>query len=150
MRLSALTLLALASIAHSISLVDTVKAGATKIATFTADHWKNNPGFKAMDAGVSTLEKAMATFYFGGKSTYNDQKDGKCGDVMVIFARGTGEPGNVGSFVGPPFLKEIQAKFPGKEINLQGIDRDMYEGKVADYLKGLPSDGGSDPGADMM
>lgn len=150
MRLPTLTFLALASGAYGSLLVDAVEAHATQVATFIANHWKNNLGFKAADAGVSTLEKAMSTFHFGGKSTYNDQKDGKCGDVMVIFARGTGEPGNVGSFVGPPFLQEIQARFPGKEINLQGIDHDMYEGKIADYLRGLPNDGGSDPGAVIM
>lgn len=64
----------------------------------------------------------------------------------------TGEPGNVGAFVGPPFWSELTARFPNKQINLQGIDHDIYTGTVSDYLQKLSSDsgGGSEAGAERM
>ncbi|KAI4113111.1 MAG: hypothetical protein LQ345_005838, partial [Seirophora villosa] len=40
--------------------------------------------------------------------------------ITVIFARGTGEGGNIGSVIGPPLLKALQSKAPG-QVNYQGV-----------------------------
>ncbi|PVI00685.1 carbohydrate esterase family 5 protein, partial [Periconia macrospinosa] len=44
-----------------------------------------------------------------------------CGDVTVIFARGTGETGNVGTISGPPMFKSLRAKL-GDKVVVQGVD----------------------------
>lgn len=92
MRLPVVTVLALASsAAHGFSasgLINSLEHAATKVGEWTADHFPNNVGFKAMDKGVSTMESTMAKVYFGGQTTQNDLLNGKCGDVMIIFARG--------------------------------------------------------------
>ncbi len=40
----------------------------------------------------------------GYDTTQSDLENGHCGDVVVIFARGTDEPGNVGALVEAAFL----------------------------------------------
>ncbi|RYP23583.1 hypothetical protein DL767_008775 [Monosporascus sp. MG133] len=55
-----------------------------------------------------------------GSSTRNDLNDGKCGSVVVIFARGTTELGNVGSVAGPPFFEALEKKVP--DLVVQGVD----------------------------
>ncbi|ORY61340.1 cutinase [Pseudomassariella vexata] len=48
------------------------------------------------------------------RTVENDLVDGTCrdGDVVVIFARGTTEPGNVGQLVGPPLFRAIRKQLP--------------------------------------
>ncbi|RYO76532.1 hypothetical protein DL766_002585 [Monosporascus sp. MC13-8B] len=55
-----------------------------------------------------------------GGSTRNDLNDGKCGSVVVIYARGTTELGNVGSVAGPPFFNALAKKVP--DLVVQGVD----------------------------
>jgi hypothetical protein len=60
----------------------------------------------------------------GGSSrndTRNDLIDGKCNDVIVIFARGATEPGNIGTILGPPFFDAIEKVEPGRII-AQGVN----------------------------
>lgn len=45
-----------------------------------------------------------------------------CTDVTVIFARGTAEFGNVGTFAGPPFFKSLRAKLGAGRVTVQGVD----------------------------
>ncbi|KAL9614971.1 MAG: hypothetical protein Q9167_000613 [Letrouitia subvulpina] len=62
---------------------------------------------------------------FGGgssSSTRNDVKNNApCKPLTVIFARGTSEPGNVGSVAGPPFFNALNSALPN-QVNVQGVD----------------------------
>lgn len=53
--------------------------------------------------------------------TRNDLIDGKCNDVIVIFARGSTEPGNIGITLGPVFFDAIEKVEPGRIIT-QGVN----------------------------
>ena len=58
---------------------------------------------------------------FGGSE--NGVKDNTCcTDMTVIFARGTGEMGNVGTVSGPPMFKAIRAKLGNDRVTVQGVD----------------------------
>ena len=61
-----------------------------------------------------------------------------CRPVTVIFARGTNEPGNVGSLVGPPFFKALDLALGEENLAVQGID---YPATISGYLKGGDSKG---------
>lgn len=56
-----------------------------------------------------------------GGSTENGL-DGSCGDLTVIFARGTSEPGNVGIISGPPMFKSLRTKLGNDKVVVQGVD----------------------------
>ena len=51
------------------------------------------------DTSLADIEKRQ------GASTRNDLINGVCKKVTVIFARGTTEPGNLGTVVGPPLVR---------------------------------------------
>jgi cutinase len=55
-------------------------------------------------------------------STATDVTDGVCKPVTLIFARGTTEPGNMGSVVGPPLATSMQAAFGADKVAVQGVD----------------------------
>lgn len=42
--------------------------------------------------------------------------------MTVIFARGTGETGNVGTVSGPPMFKALRAKLGNNRVTVQGVD----------------------------
>ena len=68
----------------------------------------------------------MSQPQFGGSgsssSTANDVTDkAPCTPLTVIFARGTGEPGNIGSIVGPPLLQALQSKLGASSVAFQGV-----------------------------
>lgn len=59
----------------------------------------------------------------GSGSSENGVKGGKCcTDMTVIFARGTGEPGNMGIISGPPMVKAIRSKLGADKVTVQGVD----------------------------
>jgi cutinase len=45
-----------------------------------------------------------------------------CTEMTVIFARGTGEPGNCGVVSGPPMFKAIRSKLGNDRVTIQGVD----------------------------
>lgn len=45
-----------------------------------------------------------------------------CTDMTVIFARGTGEIGNVGTVTGPPMFKALRQKLGNDRVTVQGVD----------------------------
>ena len=55
-----------------------------------------------------------------GGSTANGLS-GPCLPVTVIYARGTSEPGNIGSSVGPALLSDLQSILPNK-VAFQGVN----------------------------
>ena len=58
-----------------------------------------------------------------GSSTENDvTNDAPCKALTVIFARGTSEPGNVGTVAGPPFFEALQSAVGANMVALQGVN----------------------------
>ena len=65
----------------------------------------------------------------GGGTTEDGVKNKNCcTDVTVIYARGTGESGNVGFVSGPPMFKSLRAKLGAARATVQGVD---YPASVA-------------------
>jgi len=58
---------------------------------------------------------------------------GPCKAYTVIFARGTGETGNVGTLVGPPFFQALASRIGSGNLAVQGVD---YPADVAGFLEG--------------
>ncbi|KAF2184855.1 carbohydrate esterase family 5 protein [Zopfia rhizophila CBS 207.26] len=59
----------------------------------------------------------------GGGSTENGVADKNCcTDLTVIFARGTGETGNMGTIAGPPMVKALRSKLGADRVTVQGVD----------------------------
>lgn len=58
----------------------------------------------------------------GGSSENGVKEKKSCTPLTVIFARGTGEGGNVGSVVGPPLFKALRAKMGADKVTIQGVD----------------------------
>lgn len=107
-------------------------------------YFPDNIAIKSADTIISKAETAVGKL-IGVQETRNDLVDGNCGDVMVIFARGTGEPGNIGALVAPEFHNELVSALDDKSVSMQGIDSSAYPAVVADYFTG-----GSDTGAEAM
>lgn len=107
-------------------------------------YFPDNIAIKTADTIISKAESAIGKL-IGAQETRNDLVDGNCGDVVVIFARGTGEPGNIGALVAPEFYDELVSALDGKSVSMQGLDSSAYPAVVADYFTG-----GSDTGAEAM
>ncbi|GAB7360523.1 hypothetical protein MBLNU230_g8472t1 [Neophaeotheca triangularis] len=65
----------------------------------------------------------------GGRSSYtrgstaNDVANNNgCTPLTVIFARGTSEPGNIGSIAGPPMFQQLISSLGATGVTLQGVD----------------------------
>ncbi|KAH9222133.1 cutinase [Leptodontidium sp. 2 PMI_412] len=62
-----------------------------------------------------------------------------CPRMSVIFARGTGEPGNVGILTGPPFFAALAEYMNGtNQLAIQGVD---YEAQPAGFFAGGSANG---------
>ena len=69
-----------------------------------------------------SAQSSFPGFPSSGSSTANDVTNkAACKDITVIFARGTGEPGNIGSVIGPPLLKALQSKVGTAKVAFQGV-----------------------------
>lgn len=79
-------------------------------------------------------------------TTYADQlTDGTaCRDVTVIYARGTGQQGNIGQTtdVGPEFLDDLAALVGTKSLAAQGVN---YSADVDGF-----EEGGDPAGSELM
>ncbi len=65
-------------------------------------------------------------------NTRNDL-GGACKPVTIIFARGTTEFGNVGTFAGPPFFNALGDIIGDSNIAVQGVN---YPASIAGFLQG--------------
>lgn len=73
--------------------------------------------FEELEASKTEVSSAAV------ESIRNDLLNGGCGDIIVIFARGTSARGNVGvpTSVGPMFFSNSSAVEPGRVI-AQGVN----------------------------
>lgn len=90
---------------------------------------------------ILAADEALA-LVLGYGTTSNDLTDGDCGDVTLIFARGTDEPGNVGSLVGPEFYAALESALGATTSIFQGVND--YDASVTEYLEGGSTTGASD------
>lgn len=90
---------------------------------------------------ILAADEALA-LALGYGTTDNDLTDGECGDVTLIFARGTDEPGNVGSLVGPEFYDALQSALGSTTSIFQGVND--YDASVTEYLEGGSTTGAAD------
>ena len=66
--------------------------------------------------------------------TENDLTSGNgCKQVLIIFARGTTESGNVGSLVGPPFFSAVASAIGGTNLAVQGV---AYPADIPGFILG--------------
>lgn len=96
----------------------------------------------ALENAFRNLRASKVSSLAAVVTTRNDLLDGKCAPIIVLFARGTTEPGNVGDDVGPQFFDQLSALEPGRVI-VQGTND--YPASILDYLFG-----GSDSAASSM
>ena len=66
-------------------------------------------------------------------SITRNELSGPCKPVTIIFARGTTEFGNVGTFAGPPFFNAVGNILGDSNIAVQGVN---YPASIAGYLEG--------------
>lgn len=83
------------------------------------------------------LEETALTKRQYSSSTYNQLTDGTaCRAISVIYARGTGQQGNVGdsAAVGPLFFNQIASRVGGtSRLAIQGV---TYSASVGGFLQG--------------
>lgn len=102
---------------------------------------KSSP-VEALETAFRNLRASKVSSLAAVVTTRNELIDGKCAPIIVLFARGTTEPGNVGDDVGPEFFDQLSLLRPGNVI-VQGTND--YPASIWDYLVG-----GSDTGASSM
>lgn len=68
-------------------------------------------------------------------TSQNDLQGGgnNCAQNIVIFARGTTEPGNVGTLTGPPFFQALAQQVGADNLAVQGVD---YAADIPGFLAG--------------
>lgn len=72
--------------------------------------------------------------------TRNDLLAGRCADILVIYARGTCDPGNIGAKTGPALFTALDTLLPGV-VAVQGVN---YPADVLGYLEGGSKNGSMD------
>lgn len=83
-----------------------------------------------------TVGQLGMSILFGIPSSENDG----CGDITLLYARGTCDAGNVGVLVGPWFFRSLGAKGQkmGKSVAVNGF---AYPATVEGYLNGSEGNG---------
>ena len=71
--------------------------------------------------GANCQAQSGSSNAFGGSENGIVDKN-CCTDMTIVFARGTGEMGNVGSVSGPPMFKAIREKLGNDRVTVQGVD----------------------------
>ncbi|KAG7006472.1 cutinase [Physcia stellaris] len=108
----------------SSSLLLALAAGAIALPSSEPPS-KRSPAFSFPTFSIPSFPGGGgSTGGFGGSgsSTANDVTNkAACKAITVIFARGTGESGNIGSVIGPPLLKALQAKVGAAKVAFQGV-----------------------------
>ncbi|KIW05457.1 uncharacterized protein PV09_03346 [Verruconis gallopava] len=66
-------------------------------------------------------------------STASDVENGVCRPITLIFARGTTEPGNMGTVVGPPLADGMIQAFGANNVAVQGVN---YPADIAGAISG--------------
>ena len=87
-----------------------------------------------------TLTTALPAFPFRNSATAGAGAGaGGCKAMTVVFARGTTEPGTLGTIAGPPFISALGDAVGGADkVDAQGVD---YPADIPGFLAGGDADG---------
>ncbi|KAL8953270.1 MAG: hypothetical protein Q9222_000875 [Ikaeria aurantiellina] len=125
MLLSNNILLALTTTATALpNALPPTKRSAAPAPAFSWPSWPGFPVGGGGGGGSGSGSGGSSGGGFGGtgSNTANDVSNkAPCKAITVIFARGTSESGNIGSVIGPPLLKSLQAKVGASDVNYQGV-----------------------------
>ncbi|KAK4221487.1 cutinase 1 [Podospora fimiseda] len=97
------------------------------------------PVFLAALAAASPVEVRQLFDRVGTTANEFTERGGGCRDIIMLFARGSTEIGNMGTICGPPTANELKDRFGANRVAVEGID---YPALVSTNL--LP--GGADLG----
>lgn len=101
------------------------KSTAVQIPTATATQTSGDaaPTSTGNTGGSGTIGASCTPQGAGGRGSEDGIKNKNCcTDMTVVFARGTGETGNVGTISGPPMFKAIREKLGADRVTVQGVD----------------------------
>ncbi|KAK5119267.1 hypothetical protein LTR85_007881 [Meristemomyces frigidus] len=105
------------------SAATTAKSSTTALATTTAKTTSTAAATTTAKTSSTTAASGAAptgtTGYTSG-DTASDVDNGVCAQLTVIFARGTGESGTIGTVAGPPMFKQLSTDL-NKKVALQGV-----------------------------
>lgn len=75
----------------------------------------------SVPSSISNLVPSLAS---GGDFTGDTQNglSGACKPMTIIFARGSGETGNVGTATGPPFFQAVAKRVGAANLAVQGVE----------------------------
>ena len=88
-------------------------------------------------AAPITIEKRAGTSYNGGTNS-SDIQNNVCAPLTFLFARGSTEPGNMGSTVGPALAKQLISSLGASQVAVQGVNYDA----TIESNASMGSDGG--------
>ncbi|KAK2021999.1 cutinase, partial [Colletotrichum zoysiae] len=99
-------------------------------------HYRPTPALLALLAVLGMASASPAAVIRPRQADFSgNQQDGlsgPCQPMIVIFARGTTERGNVGTIAGPPFFQALSAQVGGG-LAVQGVE---YPANVQGFLAG--------------
>ncbi|KAF1934409.1 carbohydrate esterase family 5 protein [Didymella exigua CBS 183.55] len=90
--------------------------------TITTGALPTSTGTTEDSSGSNANNGASCAGSTGGSSENGVTGGTCCTDITVIFARGTGELGNMGTVSGPPMVKAIRSKLGADRVTVQGVD----------------------------
>ncbi|KAM3460848.1 hypothetical protein MY5147_006346 [Beauveria neobassiana] len=102
-------------------------ADANKIVGWILNRFPGEMTVNAACSFIKTSELLLGTI-FGIPSDFNNSG---CKDVLIVFARGTCDPGNSGILVAPPFIDAVRKAIGDKSLGVQGV---AYPASVDGYL----------------
>ncbi|ESZ98878.1 hypothetical protein SBOR_0736 [Sclerotinia borealis F-4128] len=133
MKITLPLLLSLSTLVLAHPLAETDSETTTKIETpasvpeINTEHLANTADFFSSDAAAAAVI-----------TTENGLSTDACKPVIMIFARGTNEDGNVGTIAGPPLFTDLRAALTTAKISVQGV---AYSANVFGYLAGGDTEG---------
>ncbi|EUC48672.1 carbohydrate esterase family 5 protein [Bipolaris oryzae ATCC 44560] len=98
-------------------------------------------------------ETALEARQLGGSSTSNDLEQGQagaCPKVIFIFARASGESGNMGSSTGPIVTRELKSKYGADSVWVQGVGEPYAADLLSNALPAGTSSGAIDEAVKMF
>ncbi|KAF2172868.1 carbohydrate esterase family 5 protein [Zasmidium cellare ATCC 36951] len=79
-------------------------------------------GFGSSASGLSGLGGLTGSTGSTGSTDSSSAADGGCKALTLIFARGTGEMGTMGSVIGPPLASALESALGADKVSSQGVD----------------------------